>query len=77
MTTVSILVTGLLFGSLGYSCSRSVRPRWQLGLVLFFGANTSLVSVFGLSVGLSWAIRAWFLGLLAGVLIRRHPAFAR
>ena len=53
MTVLSILVTGLLFGSLGYVCSRSVRPRWQLGLVLFLlaiaggwlGVNTSLAGL--------------------------------
>lgn len=82
--TPSILITVALFGSLGYFCSRFLRPRWQLVLILllavvvggWIGVNTSILSWFGVDLRLNWAIRACCIGLLAGVLVRRRPAFA-
>jgi len=77
----ALIFTYLVFGTAGFAaCRRVKQPVGVLALVLvivgallagWVGISVRVVSIFGFSIYLNWALQAFLLGVLLSLLIRR------
>jgi len=80
LETFSFVFTWLLFGGLGYFSSKRFKQpiaifTWVLivaatFLASFFSVTAKLISIFGFQVYVNWALRAFGVGLIIGLLIQ-------
>ncbi len=84
---VSMITTFILFGAAGYlAANRFKRPIWPWITVIviivtalagYVGISVMLVSIFGFTIYLNWALLAFGLGMIVNLTIVRNVPVTR
>ncbi len=81
MQLFSLFATLLIFGAIGYWVAGKLKRPVPISTVIiiivatalavYVGISVRLISIFGFTIYLNWALSAFGLGMIANLLIRR------